>query len=90
MASIVGVNESHTESNEHIYIMLKTSCTCTKANILLCDWRYSVTLPQNPHYNPCSSIISVKVNSVIVHAMKTYGSVEISLCPFLTFGTKLP
>jgi len=43
--------------------MLNTSCTCTKADISLNDCRYSVTLPQNPHYNPCSSVISVKVNA---------------------------
>jgi len=70
--------------------MLNTSCTCTKADINLSDWRYSVTHPQNSHYNPSSSVISVKVNPVTVHAMKTFGSVEILLYPFLTFGTKLP
>jgi len=70
--------------------MLNTRCTCTKADIILSDWKYSVTLPQNSHYNPRSSVISVKVNPVTAHAIKTYGSAEISLYPFLTFGTKLP
>lgn len=68
--------------------MLKTNCTCTKADTIFSDRNYSVTLTQNHKHTPCSSVISVKVNPVTVHVKKAHRSMQIMLYPFLTFGTK--